>query len=340
MNKRLVNDMDKCVSVIVPVFNAAKYLKRCLESILAQSYKNWVAILVNDGSTDSSLDILNFYAKKDKRFRVINKGNGGASSARNAGLDALQTEYFCFVDADDEIEPKMLETLYSAMVTCTVDMVICGIKRIVSDRSRINLTSYNDGCHYASPEHIFTWFAPGPFAKLFNRNIIEQFNIRFPLGVTIGEDYIFVATYWQYVKKVYVVNEPFYLYYDSQTSVCRKFSEGRLAMQIYKETLKLHYVVYEIVKNNNGGIHSGLDWQKALLRNHLLEEAWAIDDVKHSKDTKVELKRISSLYYDKLAEGLSIYVRIRIKCTYRFRRVWGLARRYAGRIKRLVMHQK
>lgn len=86
----------KIVSIIVPVYNAEKYLHRCIQSILNQSYKNWEAIFVNDGSTDSSLSLLQEYAKKDSRIRIINKNNGGAASARNAGLDALRTIFLPF----------------------------------------------------------------------------------------------------------------------------------------------------------------------------------------------------------------------------------------------------
>ena len=89
------------ISVIVPVYKVEKYLHRCVQSILNHSYKNWEAIFVNDGSTDSSLTILQEYAKKDDRIRIIDKKNGGPSSARNAGLDALQTDFFAFADSDD-----------------------------------------------------------------------------------------------------------------------------------------------------------------------------------------------------------------------------------------------
>lgn len=83
------------VSIIIPVYNAEKYLHRCIDSILKQTYQNWEAFLVNDGSTDSSLDILNSYAARDARFRIINKENGGASSARNAGLVQRHRIHMC-----------------------------------------------------------------------------------------------------------------------------------------------------------------------------------------------------------------------------------------------------
>jgi len=92
------------VSIIVPIFNASDYLGRCVESLLKQTMKSLEIILVNDGSTDDSLQICHFYAKDDKRIRVIDKPNGGVSSARNLGLDVARGEYIGFVDPDDWVE--------------------------------------------------------------------------------------------------------------------------------------------------------------------------------------------------------------------------------------------
>jgi len=89
------------VSIIVPIYNAERYLGECIESILTQSYRNIEAILVNDGSTDCSLSICESYARKDDRIRIINKANSGVSDTRNVGIEAATGEYVCFSDADD-----------------------------------------------------------------------------------------------------------------------------------------------------------------------------------------------------------------------------------------------
>ena len=103
------------ISVIVPVYNVEKYLRRCVDSLLAQTCTNLEIVLVNDGSTDSSLSVCNEYAQKDARIVVINKPNGGLSSARNAGLDAATGDYIGFVDSDDYIAPEMYERLLAAI---------------------------------------------------------------------------------------------------------------------------------------------------------------------------------------------------------------------------------
>ena len=113
------------ISVIVPVYNVEKYLGKCVDSILAQTYENLEIILVEDGTKDNSGAICDAYAAKDSRIRVIHKENGGLSSARNAGMDIARGEYFGFVDSDDWIEPKMYETLLNLAEKYHADLV-CG----------------------------------------------------------------------------------------------------------------------------------------------------------------------------------------------------------------------
>ena len=113
------------VSIIVPIYKAEKYIRQCLDSILAQTYTKWEAILVNDGSPDNSGKICNEYANKDNRFRVIHQQNGGVSVARQTGLDNVTGNYIIHCDPDDWIDPNMLEDLISKAKEENADMVIC-----------------------------------------------------------------------------------------------------------------------------------------------------------------------------------------------------------------------
>ena len=97
------------ISIIIPVYNAEHYLRQCIESVIAQTFEDWEAILVNDGSKDGSLAICQEYAAKDKRIKVIDKSNGGPSSARNRGLNEAKGEFVYFMDADDWVETKFLD---------------------------------------------------------------------------------------------------------------------------------------------------------------------------------------------------------------------------------------
>ena len=120
---------DNLISVIIPVYNSEKYLTRCLDSILANTYKNIEVICVNDGSTDNSAKLLNEYAIKDRRMRIIHKSNGGLSSARNAGLREIKGKFLTFIDSDDWIHPQYFEILENAIVNDDTDAVICCFKQ-------------------------------------------------------------------------------------------------------------------------------------------------------------------------------------------------------------------
>ena len=113
------------VSIIVPVYNSEKYLKKCIESIQKQTLKDMQIILINDGSTDNSLSICKEYQKRDNRIEVIDKANMGVSSARNTGIEAAIGEYIGFVDADDWIEPEMYENMYHQVKQMQADVCMC-----------------------------------------------------------------------------------------------------------------------------------------------------------------------------------------------------------------------
>ncbi|MDO4612097.1 MAG: glycosyltransferase family 2 protein [Candidatus Saccharibacteria bacterium] len=119
--------MSQKVSVIVPIYNTAKYLPNCLDSILNQTYKNLEIILIDDGSTDNSKEITNNYAKKDDRIKVIHQKNSGQSAARNKGLKLATGDFISFVDSDDEIKPTFIEDLLAPFSKQNISLSVCGI---------------------------------------------------------------------------------------------------------------------------------------------------------------------------------------------------------------------
>ena len=118
------------VSIIVPVYNCAQFLNRCMDSLVNQTLKDIEIICINDGSTDNSPEILQEYAAKDSRIKIINKENGGLSSARNRGLAAAQGEYLGFVDSDDWVDLDFFEKLYNAAKKYDTDIATGGIIRL------------------------------------------------------------------------------------------------------------------------------------------------------------------------------------------------------------------
>ncbi|WP_051207852.1 glycosyltransferase family 2 protein [Butyrivibrio sp. AE3006] len=135
------------ISIIVPVYNVEKYLKECLDSILAQKYENFEVILIDDGSKDNSGCICDEYAQKDNRIKVIHQENKGLAGARNTGLDAASGEYICFVDSDDKISNSYLEDFVKAMDSSNADLAICNFEsaRLVDDER-------NDDCVFSAAE--------------------------------------------------------------------------------------------------------------------------------------------------------------------------------------------
>ena len=121
------------ISVIVPVYNVKNYLKKCVDSILSQTYSVLQVILVDDGSTDGSGELCDLLAKCDKRIQVVHKSNGGLSDARNAGIEIAEGKYFSFIDSDDYIEPDMLESLYKLAKSTDCQITISNMKRFFSD---------------------------------------------------------------------------------------------------------------------------------------------------------------------------------------------------------------
>lgn len=116
---------EEMISIIIPVYKCAPYLRQCLDSILAQDYEAWEAILVDDGSTDSSAAIIDEYAMRDSRFRIVHKENGGVSNTRNVGMDISQGEWMTFVDGDDQLAPGAL-SFYASLTSPETDLVMAG----------------------------------------------------------------------------------------------------------------------------------------------------------------------------------------------------------------------
>lgn len=240
---------EKIVSIIIPVYNAEKYLGYCLNSIASQTYRNLEIILVNDGSTDDSLKICNNYAFLDSRIRVIDIPNAGVSNARNVGLKAATGEYIEFADADDVLNPQMVETLVDKMDTYQSDLVICGFEMVSlnsnqqpQDIIHFNSASLGEECVYT--QQLFfeklscilwrTSLLECPWNKMFRKDIIRNYNLQFPIDKSLGEDFCFNIDYFAYVNKVVILSDELYYYMQiNQTALTRKFQANYFEDQLY-----------------------------------------------------------------------------------------------------------
>ena len=190
------------LAVIVPVYNVEKLLPRCLDSILAQTFRDFTLILVNDGSTDGSGKICDEYAKKDERIRVIHKENGGVSSARNAGLDAADGEYITFIDSDDAIPQEYLETLYGAASGSGADIAVCDVVMINGEEETGRFSCKHSTMTGVEGLELLLSrreINSGPYAKLIKSKTIS--GIRFPKMKTY-EDMIFNIAIFSNVQKI------------------------------------------------------------------------------------------------------------------------------------------
>lgn len=204
------------ISVIVPVYKAEAFLRRCVDSILEQTFTDFELILVDDGSPDRSGAICDEYAAKDARVRVIHQKNGGVSSARNAGLDAAKGNWITFIDSDDYILPQYLEHLYEP----EYDLVVIGRKVINADTQEsyfIRMEALT--CAKIDPETIRrmlresgdTWLTLST-GRMFKRSIIETWNVRFDTGYSFREDSLFTTEYFIRCNNVKLKNDCDYQY--------------------------------------------------------------------------------------------------------------------------------
>lgn len=203
------------VSVIVPVFKAEKYLRRCVDSIIAQTFTDWECILVDDGSPDNSGVICDEYVKNDIRIHVIHKSNRGVSSARNSALDIITGEWLTFVDADDCLYPQMLERLLSQAVVNSLDLIQCHYNREYKEGQKEGLDSkVYSAFQYASEERCLTTV----WGSLFKTKIIKEHFLRFDETIRLGEDQMFLLNYMQYSFRNQRICDVLYFYRNNEAS--------------------------------------------------------------------------------------------------------------------------
>ena len=217
--------MDNIISVIVPIYKVEKYLCRCIDSILEQTYTNLEIILVDDGSPDKCGEICDQYEKKDKRIRVIHKTNGGLSDARNTGLDAATGQYIAFVDGDDFIRKDMYEKMYASIKKYNADMSICNFKYIgergedIFDNQDLPI---KDGVLSGTTilfEKMLNnkpWYWVTAWNKLYKRSLFSD--IRFPVGKTHEDEFIIHKLLLK-SNNVACVNDMLYYYVQRSDSI-------------------------------------------------------------------------------------------------------------------------
>lgn len=240
------------VSVIIPVYNAGKFLKECLDSVLSQTLDDLEIICVNDGSTDNSLNILEFYANQDTKIKIVSQDNNGQGSARNKGLALAKGEYIYFMDSDDKIKKNTLQDCYDVAKIDNLDFVMFQLINYNDDTDEY----YQDG-HYDMPklcntveDKIFSYkdlddlifnIAVSPVNKLYDKKFLDSINAKFPEDV-IFEDNIFFWKMFLNAERIEFIQKHYYIRRR------HSFSTTGNANIRFIDTLKIHNRIFDIFK--------------------------------------------------------------------------------------------
>ena len=221
-----MNNQTAKVSVIIPVYNAEKYLVKCLDSVCNQTYKNLEIILINDGSLDSSALICEQYAARDKRIIFVSKENEGQGKARNLGLDIMTGDYVIFVDSDDYVHIQMIELLLQTSIKYQADMVQCQLREVMVDEEQnyqFCISNIDDKIRpeQSSKERVLCYYTTDvtPTNKMFNKELLV--GNRFPEGMVYEDKHLMFRLRHLATRIVYL-DMPLYYYVQSPNSTMRQ----------------------------------------------------------------------------------------------------------------------
>lgn len=290
----MVIDME-LITIIVPIYNVEKYLRRCLNSILNQTYKNLEIILVDDGSPDNCGKICDEYKTKDSRIKVIHKENGGLSSARNSGLDVATGKYISFIDSDDFVSDKYIEKLYDSLRKSKSLLAMCNylsfdedtydkvLKVKNSDNFEVKLLTKIEAqkklYSVESTTYVVSW------AKLYDKSLFN--NIRFPEG-KINEDCFITYLIFEKANIITFMDIPLYFYYQNPKSIMgSSFSKNRLdSIEAYSLQCEFY------LKQNEIELYR----MSACTRLNILSQYYNLA----SKGLKRKIKNMAKVYYSEI----------------------------------------
>lgn len=229
---------EPVVSIIIPIYNTSEYLERCINSVIAQTYKNIEIILVNDGSTDDSGKICEEYAVKDSRINVIHKENGGLSDARNAGIDIASGEYIAFVDSDDFISRIYVQVLLTETIRNNADIAICNyVKGSGSIFPKQYYNKVKIQC-YSEKEMLSNWHGKYKrietmaWNKLYKTTLFKDYGIRYPMGY-YHEDVPTTHLLVSKARRIIVINRKLYYYYQREDSITSNITVKKIEDSIF-----------------------------------------------------------------------------------------------------------
>jgi len=312
--------------MIIPVYNGEKYIHRCLESVVNQTYKNIEIIIINDGSIDNSQNILDEFANTDQRIKLVHQSNTGVSKARNNGIDLANGDYFQFVDIDDYLELDTVEQLVKNINDYNADIVVFGHNKVGQKHAKENLNKSNQFILHSFTraeylDNFFLYYFDQYYFyigdKIFSSKIVKEHDIKFHESIGWDEDLIFVCEFLNRCGNVVVNSKPFYNYYRLNTgSITSKyqpklFEWKKKSFSVLKSLLIENEVYHK--KNVNAFVRAHFK-QMVMCVNHLfhkdanLRVAELKDKVSEVIDYIIEQNYSSDLEYHSFDEKIMGYL--------------------------------
>ena len=302
------------ITIIVPIYNAEKYIERCIKSIINQSYRDIEIILVDDGSKDRSAIICDEYAKKDSRIRVIHKKNEGVSKARNVGIDIAKGDYILFADSDDWLELNMCQKMIDSAIDNKSDIVVCEYNNYYENNKRTEkliLDDFNNRAFSSIITDDKKKYGGFPWNKLIKKEIIIK---KFNENIHYYENLLFFLENSQFDLKYSVVHEPLYNYCINDNSAVhsKKYSTKKLS------ALKALEIIIPLVPNENR------DYHKFVFIMLYYNNLFYIKKEKLDINIEVEYYNIIKRYYKEIKKSNRLTAKNKIKLfiLYRFKKIY------------------
>ena len=281
--------MRKKVSIVIPVYNVERYLRECLDSIASQSYPEFEAILVDDGSTDTSGIICDEYARNDARFKVIHQSNAGSANAKNAGLEQVRGDYVAFVDSDDYVEPNWLECMVNALERNFADLVECDFRKEYVDRSEAaNSDNYQAGTFTAEEylaQYLNNWTCSLFCNKLLKAELTN--GVRFRKERRCIDDEFYTYKVVSGADRIVRIHEQLYHYRQRLSSVV---SSEKNRLQITDDALEVLIERYEWVSSRFPKL------RKVYLRHDVDIMFYFAESCCFTEQTREKFRKISAYY--------------------------------------------
>lgn len=310
-------------SVIIPVYNCIPYLELCIDSILAQSIRDFELLLVDDGSTDGSGELCDRLSLRDPRIRVFHKPNGGAASARNMGIENAAGEYLLFIDSDDTIEPDTL-VLVDKETANGAELVIFGMafdyyRGNMLEKTEKLCCAYSGRCTVAELAEEFSDFfddnaLSSSCNKVFLHAPILQNRLRFPEGITLYEDLDFCVAYLSHIRQIGFIKLPLYHYrLHREDNHFHKLVKNEAGLSTNTDILLKTMLTFQTAQTSNAAAHKAVHLHMDLLSLHLLLNRYSVKEIRRvtqSFCSKPDFQKL--LEYAPLAESgaLNLYSRV------------------------------